>query len=421
MTSRRESSLHPETSLKVHCAFNQHPGKILDNPSHPESKRASKNNQTSVTSLLQTRKVIRSVMSSTPSFNLNHHHQSFNFDNNCCSSNNRDMEIDNIVPSSLVIHPSHSSFKNYDWVIPHVPVPGSYRSMIHVNYNENTLSPPKTMTSYPSSSSPSTSSDNISRSPSGSFCSRSTGSQDLPANRIKLQWKDLSFRISQSEWKRKPGSVLPSIVKTPKEILQPQSGELVGGTITALMGPSGAGMLELFGLWSSVFLFSIYWILDNCDIITMTIPNNYLIIVAFCWVTVVLRSSLTKFNVNLSLFCGWLSFWLFLSRINLPLSMSSCQCNVLRRMSEPFLEVQFYNLYRSIMASLFLWKSVYLLSLPSGDLLTHLSLQRRRPCLHEAHVDSSLQNVKNSLHVNSSSLFENDFWRLPLILGKNSC
>jgi ABC-type multidrug transport system ATPase subunit len=37
-------------------------------------------------------------------------------------------------------------------------------------------------------------------------------------------------------------------VKTPKEILQPQSGELVGGTITALMGPSGAGMLELFGL-----------------------------------------------------------------------------------------------------------------------------------------------------------------------------
>jgi len=57
---------------------------------------------------------------------------------------------------------------------------------------------------------------------------------------IRLQWTNLSYQITQTEWKWE-GMSLPSLVKVTKEILNPQSGELVGGTITALMGPSGAG------------------------------------------------------------------------------------------------------------------------------------------------------------------------------------
>ena len=252
MTSTRES--RPETS-SVHCSLSDSRDEEtikpslcrLDKKTHPVAHLDKKTHR-SVTSLLpsQTRRVIRSVMSSTSSFN--HHHHSFNINNDL------NKEMDNVVPS-LVVHPSDYHDKNYQWVIPHVPVPGSYRSTIRVNYNENnTLCLPNSLTNNvvgqhlesPCSSSPSTSSDNISRSPSGSFCSRSSGSQqDLPANRIKLQWKDLSYTISKTEWKSKAGSVIPVRVTTPKQILQPQSGELVGGTITALMGPSGAGMMKL--------------------------------------------------------------------------------------------------------------------------------------------------------------------------------
>lgn len=56
---------------------------------------------------------------------------------------------------------------------------------------------------------------------------------------IRLQWTDLRYTINEYRW-QVTGCRLTRVCRV-KEILQPQSGELAGGTITALMGPSGAG------------------------------------------------------------------------------------------------------------------------------------------------------------------------------------
>jgi ABC-type multidrug transport system ATPase subunit len=57
-----------------------------------------------------------------------------------------------------------------------------------------------------------------------------------------LQWSDLRYTINECRWQVTGCKVTRQI--RVKDILQPQSGELTGGTITALMGPSGAGELH---------------------------------------------------------------------------------------------------------------------------------------------------------------------------------
>jgi len=82
-----------------------------------------------------------------------------------------------------------------------------------------------------------------SSSPSPSM-SASTNSVNETADTVyRLEWKNLSYRINQRQWK--VDGIKVSWSQDEKEILQPQSGELVGGTITALMGPSGAGKSTL--------------------------------------------------------------------------------------------------------------------------------------------------------------------------------
>lgn len=59
---------------------------------------------------------------------------------------------------------------------------------------------------------------------------------------IRLNWTNLSYTITRTSWCIKDGYKI-SRTTDEKVILKPQSGELRGGTITALMGPSGAGKL----------------------------------------------------------------------------------------------------------------------------------------------------------------------------------
>ena len=64
-------------------------------------------------------------------------------------------------------------------------------------------------------------------------------------NSLRLTWSNLTYQINESKWSLK--NILEffqsseSYSVTEKVILQEQSGQLDGGTITALMGPSGAG------------------------------------------------------------------------------------------------------------------------------------------------------------------------------------
>lgn len=62
---------------------------------------------------------------------------------------------------------------------------------------------------------------------------------------LRLTWSNLTYQINDSKWSLKSFLELfrtsESYSVTEKVILQEQSGQLDGGTITALMGPSGAG------------------------------------------------------------------------------------------------------------------------------------------------------------------------------------
>lgn len=78
-----------------------------------------------------------------------------------------------------------------------------------------------------------TDTDNISSSSaSSSFASSSASSSTLSCDygRVKLIWKRLTYTVNNEE---------------AKVILKDQSGQIIGGTITALMGPSGAGKSTL--------------------------------------------------------------------------------------------------------------------------------------------------------------------------------
>lgn len=65
---------------------------------------------------------------------------------------------------------------------------------------------------------------------------------------LRLSWSNLTYQIHDSKWSFKNIKEFfqssESYSVTEKVILQEQSGHLDGGTITALMGPSGAGQLE---------------------------------------------------------------------------------------------------------------------------------------------------------------------------------
>ena len=68
---------------------------------------------------------------------------------------------------------------------------------------------------------------------------KATSPPTAASSSIRLQWTDLRYTINEYRW-QVAGCKLTRGCRV-KEILQPQSGELAGGTITALMGPSGAG------------------------------------------------------------------------------------------------------------------------------------------------------------------------------------
>lgn len=70
---------------------------------------------------------------------------------------------------------------------------------------------------------------------------------------ILLKWKNLTYTIKQTKWSIESGYKI-DVLTEEKTILQQQSGELRGGTITALMGPSGAGM----------FVSSFYFLFMSC-------------------------------------------------------------------------------------------------------------------------------------------------------------
>ncbi|KAI1292818.1 ATP-binding cassette sub-family G member 1 [Halotydeus destructor] len=58
-----------------------------------------------------------------------------------------------------------------------------------------------------------------------------------------LVWNNLSFEVVKRSWTLKGCQVKREV--TLKQILKPQNGEIVAGTLTALMGPSGAGKSTL--------------------------------------------------------------------------------------------------------------------------------------------------------------------------------
>lgn len=72
---------------------------------------------------------------------------------------------------------------------------------------------------------------------------------DSPSKSLRLSWSNLTYQIHDSKWSFKSIKEFfqssESYSVTEKVILQEQSGHLDGGTITALMGPSGAGEWNL--------------------------------------------------------------------------------------------------------------------------------------------------------------------------------
>lgn len=67
-----------------------------------------------------------------------------------------------------------------------------------------------------------------------------------------LVWNNLAFEVVKKVWVVK-GCMLSREVQL-KQILKPQNGEIVGGTLTALMGPSGAGKSTLLNCLTGRYL-----------------------------------------------------------------------------------------------------------------------------------------------------------------------
>ena len=63
-------------------------------------------------------------------------------------------------------------------------------------------------------------------------------------SKTSLVWNNLSYEVIKKKWTLK-GCCQASREVTLKQILKPQNGEIIAGTLTALMGPSGAGKSTL--------------------------------------------------------------------------------------------------------------------------------------------------------------------------------
>lgn len=67
----------------------------------------------------------------------------------------------------------------------------------------------------------------------------------VPKGKAKtsLVWNNLSYEVIKKKWYIRACRAVREV--TLKQILKPQNGEIVAGTLTALMGPSGAGKSTL--------------------------------------------------------------------------------------------------------------------------------------------------------------------------------
>lgn len=71
-------------------------------------------------------------------------------------------------------------------------------------------------------------------------------------SKTSLVWNNLSYEVTKKVWTIKGIRISREVQH--KQILQPQNGEIVGGTLTAIMGPSGAGKSTLLNCLTGRYL-----------------------------------------------------------------------------------------------------------------------------------------------------------------------